>query len=155
MAGRPPKPTALKLIQGNPGKRPLNDAEPTFPVDDVAPPTWLNAAAKREWRRMLPLLRQQGLFTVAFVAEFAGYCLSFAEIGELERFLRKNGRSIVTASGYPVPRPEVAMRERALSRVHIFGASFGLSPSASTKVKAQPEKEADPFEEFLTSGRSG
>jgi len=28
MAGRKPKPTALKIIEGNPGKRPLNKNEP-------------------------------------------------------------------------------------------------------------------------------
>lgn len=155
MAGRPPKPTALKLLQGNPGKRPLNDAEPTFPIDEVIAPTWLNAAAKREWRRLLPSLREQGLFTVADVAEFAGYCQSYAEVGELTRFLRKNGRTFTTSTGYTGPVPEVAMRERALARMHLFGASFGLSPSARTRIKAQPKPEVDPFEVFLTGGSSG
>ena len=28
MRGRKPVPTALKKLRGNPGKRPLNDAEP-------------------------------------------------------------------------------------------------------------------------------
>ena len=32
MRGRRPKPTALKLIEGNPGKRPLPRDEPTPPV---------------------------------------------------------------------------------------------------------------------------
>ena len=29
--GRKPKPTALKVLEGNPGKRPLNDREPVPP----------------------------------------------------------------------------------------------------------------------------
>jgi hypothetical protein len=29
MRGRKPKPTRLKLVAGNPGKRPLNPREPT------------------------------------------------------------------------------------------------------------------------------
>ena len=28
MKGRKPKPTRLKVISGNPGKRPINDSEP-------------------------------------------------------------------------------------------------------------------------------
>ena len=30
--GRKPKPTALKVLEGNPGKRPLNDREPVPPL---------------------------------------------------------------------------------------------------------------------------
>jgi P27 family predicted phage terminase small subunit len=155
MMGRPPKPTALKLLAGNPGKRALNDAEPRFPVEHLPPPTWLTASGKREWRRLLPTLCQQGLFTVGDVAEFSGYCLAWSEVGELTRFLRKHGRTVETASGYLMPRPEVAMRERALARVHLFGASFGLSPSARTRIKASPEKVVDPFETYLTTGENG
>ena len=48
--GRKPKPTALKELEGNPGKRPLNDREPK-PEKKAPPcPKWLNDDAKKEWR---------------------------------------------------------------------------------------------------------
>lgn len=149
MMGRPPKPTALKLLAGNPGKRPLNLEEPVFREETGNPPAWMPALAKREWERLLPSLRAQGLFTVADVAEYTGYCLAWAELIELTRFLRKNGRTVTAASGYLMPRPEVAMRERALTRLHLFGASFGLSPSARTRIKGKPPEEVDPMELLL------
>ena len=39
--GRKPKPTALKLLEGNPGKRPINEHEPVPPKGTVKCPTWL------------------------------------------------------------------------------------------------------------------
>lgn len=47
--GRKPKPIAIKELEGNPGKRPLNDAEPK-PVRKAPPcPKWLEPEAKKEW----------------------------------------------------------------------------------------------------------
>jgi hypothetical protein len=37
MAGRRPKPTHLKVVTGNPGKRKLNDKEPT-PAKEIPSP---------------------------------------------------------------------------------------------------------------------
>ena len=46
--GRKPKPTALKVLEGNPGKRPLNENEPK--PENKAPrcPSWLEQEAKNE-----------------------------------------------------------------------------------------------------------
>lgn len=150
MAGRPRKPTALHVIQGTDRKDRSNPYEPSYPTSQEAPPAYLNAAGKKEWRRLYPHVYQQGLFTVVDSAEFAGYCQACSEIPELIRFLRKNGRTFETATGYLVPRPEVAMLERAWARVHTFATSFGFSPSSRSRIKANPQKEEDPFELFLT-----
>ena len=49
--GRKPKPTALKLIEGNPGKRAMNDAEPNAgPIGE--PPEDLDGIALAKWREM-------------------------------------------------------------------------------------------------------
>ena len=50
--GRRPKPTHLKLIQGNPGKRSLNDAEPNPPRGVPSPPDHMTSAAKEAWNRL-------------------------------------------------------------------------------------------------------
>ena len=45
--GRKPKPTALKVLEGNPGKRPLNDREPVPPRAALKCPAWLLPEAKK------------------------------------------------------------------------------------------------------------
>jgi hypothetical protein len=48
MRGRKPKPTFLKVLDGNPGKRPLNDQEPRPPQGIPDRPDWLDAEAQAE-----------------------------------------------------------------------------------------------------------
>ena len=50
--GRKPTPTALKVLEGNPGKRKLNDNEPRPEKKAPSCPKWLEPEAKKEWRRL-------------------------------------------------------------------------------------------------------
>ena len=63
MAGRKPKPTAVKKLEGNPGKRKLNtkEANPGKGMPDC--PAWLLPEAKIEWIRLSEKLNQMGVLT--------------------------------------------------------------------------------------------
>lgn len=149
MAGPVPKPTVLKLLEGNPGKRRLNLDEPRPSMDGIECPTWLDRAAKKEWRRLVPELERLGLLTMVDLADLAGYCQAWAEVRALTIYLRKHGRTVETATGYPVGRPEIKSLENAWGRVKGFAAEFGFSPSSRSRVRGEPKKEADPFDSFL------
>ena len=76
--GRKPKPTAIKELEGNPGKRPLNEAEPK-PEHKAPPcPKWLEPEAKKEWRRLSKQLEAIGVLTEVDQAAFASYCQAYA-----------------------------------------------------------------------------
>ena len=47
--GRKPKPTAVKMLEGNPGKRGLNAGEPKPEKKAHRCPAWLEAEAKKAW----------------------------------------------------------------------------------------------------------
>ena len=46
--GRKPTPTAMKLLEGNPGKRKLNDKEPRPEKKAPSCPKWLEPEGKKE-----------------------------------------------------------------------------------------------------------
>lgn len=50
MAGRKPKPTAVKKLEGNSGKRKLNIKEPVPAKGMPACPDWLMPEVKKKWR---------------------------------------------------------------------------------------------------------
>ena len=56
MAGRKPKPTAVKKLEGNPGKRKLNTKEPVPAKGMPDCPEWLLPEAKKEWERLADLI---------------------------------------------------------------------------------------------------
>jgi phage terminase small subunit len=61
--GRRPKPTRMKVLTGNPGKRPLNRYEPRpNPVMPDCPPE-LGPAAQREWARLVGELSSLNMVT--------------------------------------------------------------------------------------------
>ncbi len=49
MRGRKPVPTYLKVIRGNPGKRPLNENEPVPDGALADPPEWMSESQKAGW----------------------------------------------------------------------------------------------------------
>ena len=60
-----PKPTALKMLEGNPGKRALDLAGGVNPrIEIPTPPKHLGIEARKEWKRITPLLEERFGFTI-------------------------------------------------------------------------------------------
>lgn len=140
------KPTALRVIEGNPSHRPLPANEPK--PQPVAPrcPIWLAPEAKREWYRVAPELERLGLLTIIDKAALAGYCQAWAEWRATVDYLGDPdvGYTFTTPNGYIQQRPEVAIGQKALQFVRAFCADFGLSPSSRSRMsvgKLEPDEE--------------
>src|SRR5258708_39209368 len=74
MRGRRPKPTRLKVLTGNPGKRPLNDGEPRPEVAIPDCPGELGETARPEWNRLVGELAALKMLTNFDRAALAAYC---------------------------------------------------------------------------------
>jgi P27 family predicted phage terminase small subunit len=62
--GRKAKPFELKVLEGNPGHRPLEASNHPSPPRKVPTcPKWLVGEARREWARLAPELFRSGLLT--------------------------------------------------------------------------------------------
>lgn len=133
--GRKPEPTRLKMIKGNPGKRPINEDEPK--PRPVAPkrPAWMTGEAKKEWERLAPELERLGILTIVDGAAFAGLCYSYGQVVELIRDIKKNGRIHITPNGHKQARAEVSLVKDYLRLVRQFAADFGLTPADRSRIK--------------------
>jgi len=148
--GRKPKPTAIKVLEGNPGKRPLNANEPKPEKKSPKCPSWLEPEAKKEWRRMAKVLESLGVLTEIDAAAFAGYCQAYARWKEAEEFLSKHGTIFKTPSGYIQQVPQVSIAQTYLKVMKDFCSEFGLTPAARTRIKVDvEEKSADDVMEKL------
>src|SRR5687768_3708732 len=86
--GRKPKPTLLKILDGNPGKRPINESEPNAPDGVPDCPDWLDDEAKAEWARVIPELREMGLLSRADRPALAAYCTAWSRWVQAEAQVR-------------------------------------------------------------------
>ncbi|MCH7720393.1 MAG: P27 family phage terminase small subunit, partial [Planctomycetes bacterium] len=64
------------MLKGNPGKRPINDAEPKPSKKRPNCPTWVDADAKSMWKRLIPMLSDMGVLTEVDGNAAARYCHS-------------------------------------------------------------------------------
>ena len=153
--GRKPKPTALKALEGNPGKRPLNEHEPVPPKGAIRCPAWLEAEAKKEWKRLAPSLEAMGVLTAVDITAFAGYCQAYARWKEAEEFISKHGSIFQTTSGYVQQVPQVSIAQQNLKIMQSFCSEFGLTPATRSRIIAGSggDGEADdPMENLLKGG---
>ncbi|MBP2664417.1 MAG: phage terminase, small subunit, family [Firmicutes bacterium] len=152
--GRKSKSTALKILEGNPGKRQLNTNEPK-PVNKAPKcPSWLDAEAKKEWRRLTKQLENLRLLTNVDMAAFAGYCQAYARWKEAEEFISKHGTIVKTPSGYWQQVPQVSIAQTYLKIMNKFCEQFGLTPSARSRIVSEVSRQdaTDPMELILLSG---
>lgn len=146
MVGRPPKPTRLKELQGNPGHRPLNKAEPKLVSAIPSCPRHLSKEARREWHRVSRELFAAGLLARVDRAALAAYCQAWARWVTAERELGTQDLVLTTEKGYQYANPLLGISKAALADMGRFMAAFGMTPSSRSKVTASKEVEEDPFE---------
>jgi P27 family predicted phage terminase small subunit len=148
--GRPPKPTNLKLLEGNPGKRPIPKGEPKpMPISPQCP-VWLYPEAKAMWSHLMPELERIGLMTIVDGRAFEAACQNYATWVRCEKYLKKNGYTILAPSGYPVQRPEVTVGQKALKAFQSFCTEFGMTPASRSRMDIkQRQVEEDPMDALL------
>ena len=153
--GRKPTPTAIKELEGNPGKRALNEREPKPQKKAPACPKWLEDEAKKEWRRLAKQMEQLGILTQVDMAAFAGYCQAYARWKEAEEFITQHGSIVKTPSGYWQQVPQVSIAQTYLKIMNKFAEQFGLTPSSRSRIIASSESNGstvDEMEELLGGG---
>jgi len=139
MRGRKPKPTKLKELAGNPGKRPLNSSEPQPQVPDKTPyvPRHLNDEGKKEWRRIVSLLMDLGLYTEIDRAALAMYCQAWGRWVEAENKLKEKGEVLTSEeTGGMYQNPWLSVANKAFEQVRKLEAEFGMTPSSRSRVTA-------------------
>ena len=158
MRGRKPKPSALRVLEGNPGKRPINKNEPE-PEPGIPPaPENMSEQAKKAWAAVSVKLDKIGVLTEVDDWALEQLCENYAEILELRAEIKKDGRfqTVTNKNGdtRTVNHPAATQLADAERRFKAMLEQFGLTPSARVRVKANP-KTGNPFESYRARKFSG
>lgn len=151
MRGRRPKPTRLKVLTGNPGKRPLNADEPRPEVAVPGCPIELGPIARREWDRMVAQLAPLRILTQLDRAALASYCGAYAMWAEATEAIQKYGTMVKSPSGYPVQSPYVAIANRQTEIMMRIASEFGFTPASRSRISAPAEHEPTLFDKLGTT----
>lgn len=151
--GRKPKPTAQKLLAGNPGKRELNLNEPDFTpvVTHIEPPEWLSELAVDMWHRVLPELLKEEVLKVTDLHNVEVFCAAYARWRQSEIEVEALGMVVEGSKGGYVKNPALSAGNEAVQQMIRVGSALGLDPSSrSALIGAAKKTEANPFDELLS-----
>jgi phage terminase small subunit len=144
MKGRKPKDLALKILNGNPGKRPMaSDSSGPFVAELPKKPRGLDRYASQQWDQLVeslaPILSpaSAGILFVAVSAYSELMHASKALEGGKFCYRTKNQHGSVMLR----TKPEVAIRDRARAAYHRALSELGASPVGHTRVKKLPGPE--------------
>jgi P27 family predicted phage terminase small subunit len=141
----PPVPFPLKVLRGNPGKRPMKpEPQPKIAAYVPEPPPFITGYAADEWWRAAPELHRLGLLTQIDVPALAAYCHAFGQwrlAAESLAMMQANdpimhGMIIKTKYGEAAMNPLVSIARKHAGDVIRYAAEFGLTPVARARLAA-------------------
>jgi P27 family predicted phage terminase small subunit len=146
--GRPAKPTELKLIEGNKGKRAINKQEPDPQyITDLTAPAWLSKTAKAVWDEVVPHLKNAHLVTMVDIQPLAMGCnaiaqyrISAAKTGEdmVKVKVKEDEDGKLVEYGEHL-NPWMIVQSMAFKQAMTIFQQFGMSPAARTRISVNPQ----------------
>lgn len=146
MMGRKPKPTALKRLEGNPGKRPLPANEPKHdPLCEACPAELLaDAEAALEWARVIVPAIRRGQIGQPHRAMAVAHCAVWSQWRRQMDDAARNPEVVAAGKNkYPIPNPARGMANVSLGRLVQVDAELGLTPASQTKVAVMGQPQDD------------
>lgn len=164
--GRPKTPTIIKELQGTnrPDRNVENEALPAEVTESIKPPSYLRPIAKKEWKRVLPILEAVHLLTHADLGMLEIYCMSYGIMvesykGTTHRIEEDGTKKRQTAAEYCSGRnsqTQGAMGNmyKAQEKMIATATKLGLSPADRGKINVPPPKdEESEIEKFKKKGK--
>ena len=136
--GRPPKPVALRLIEGNPGKRAIKDdalkiGGPPLPTRSMG------KEARVIWDRLVKFM-PLGVWNCCDSDLLVAYCnLVVLHDRVATEFMASPSLTVANRNGEPVMNPLIKAQLETASRMATLGARLGLDPLARQSIRAPVE----------------
>jgi len=151
--GRKPKPTEKKKLEGNPGKRKVNDKEPKPNVVIPPPPDHLDGPALEEWHRITAELKTLRIITAIDRAVLVAYCQAWGDYVKACGEVEKEGEVLFSDKGNAYQNPWMGIKTSAMDRMLRISSEFGMTPSARSRLKVEMPTEDDEMKSILTRKR--
>lgn len=142
--GTKPVPTALKIIRGNPGRRPLTQNEFKPVSGPPKCPRHVTGEARKEWDRLSKEFAAVGLLTGVDRGMLAMMCTAWGDHVEAREAMAQakeqlgTGMFVKSPNDYPMQSPWMAVSNKSLEIYHKLAVEFGMSPSSRTRVQTAP-----------------
>lgn len=119
------KGTKPKLVVDN---DPLVEAPPA--------PSWMSAEAKKQWRRVVPILLERRILTEADLGSLENYCIAIGRVREFEVDMQS------------VKDPELKLKifraqDKSMASARLLAAELGLTPVSRSRPAVRERSDDD------------
>ena len=152
MKGRKPKPPALALIEGNPGRRKIR-AAPKPPEGMPLAPAYIEGYALEEWQRGVGGLYAMGVIAEIDQTMLASYCLMYQRWRDAENEIAKSGMTETTKNGNTVQHPAVGIANTSFQNMLKVAEQYGLTASARARLAIGTDTQKKSKFEGLIGGK--
>ncbi len=155
MRGRKPKPSRLKMITGNPGRRKSQTVPPAGAglVDDD-PPVKLDELERLVYGWAIKDLRGTGLAGATNPAALIAFCMAVARLFRLRIARGTSSPTYMTDGGLIKANPIFGMESTACGDVARLAGELGISNASKMRLGQPSEKDRDPLTEYLADGEA-
>jgi P27 family predicted phage terminase small subunit len=149
MPGPPRKPTNLKIVTGNPGKRALPKREPKPRGNLYDPPEWLTEAQRKGWEYAIETA-PFGLLKRIDRSTLVAWVVAEDLHRQAVEKLNSGAMLIKTPNGMPVQSPYLAIINKQAMIMMKASAEMGFTPASRSRVEVDTDgEEEDPAERFF------
>jgi len=149
MRGRRPKHPKIKLLEGNPGKRPISNVLDEEPMEKIQKPDFFDKYASRIWDELAPQLVADGRLTPLTKAGFEILCVLKGRMIKIEEELQSQN---FLKQGYrkdSVKNPLLTIYKTTVDQFFKFAQEYGLTPQSRQRLIIKPSEPDDPFSRFI------
>lgn len=147
MRGRKPRPSELRLLEGNPGHRPVPQpvviAGRPVPGELEEPPEHLPDDAKDFWRVTVPRLVSAGIVDRVDIPALIALATQYDVMVKARRVIAQKGLFARGSTGQIVEHPAVKIERNAAKAFQSLSEQFGITPVARVRLgKAELERQS-------------
>lgn len=158
MRGRKPTPTVIRLVNGNPGRRPINADEPQpGALDSVCPPEIADdPLAVAEWQRGIVPAIEIKQITAADRTLAIAHCVLWSTWQSQLADAAKHAHVIAAGpNNYPMPNPARVMANKTMMMLAKIDSELGFTPTSRSRVTTAGKLSPDnPLQKFIDRKRS-
>src|SRR3954452_16994744 len=124
LRGPPPKPSSVRVLEGNPARRPLPANEPRPLPGEPEIPAHLDREARKERKRLVPILLSMRVLTVADGVALGNLCHAYSILIQAHKAMEKaataggSGLLMKTPSGYVQQSPMSSVINGQVEIIH-------------------------------------
>lgn len=146
MAGRKPKPTHLKVLNGNPGKRALNKDEPKPTGELKKAPDWFNETQKDYWNYAIENA-PGGLLKKLDKDVLIVYVCAAVTHKEASLAMAQSDLLTMTPNGMEIQNPLIGIINKQATLMLKAAGEMGFTPSSRSRIAVPPTGESkNPFD---------